>query len=178
MADFNKFEEYKLFVDDTARFSERRQKVGSTYVPVNSIILSAMAFLVKDSGFTGRWQLLVVLPLLVAGMTICLSWRQLIVNYKKLVNLRIGRLRAMEDVSEMEGSSKMYHAEDELYPRDDEGKLDPGKGLNFSNKDLNFSDLEQQLPWVFLALYGIFLVSLVVLIFRLVTRRRAPTTWV
>jgi hypothetical protein len=155
MADFNKFEEYKLFVEDTARFSERRQKVGSTYVAVNSIILSAIAFLVKDSGFTGRWQLLVVIPLLMAGLTICLSWRQLILNYKKLVNLRIDRLRAMEKLPEMESSSKMYHAEDELYPRDDQGKREPRKGLNFSDKGLNFSDLERQLPWVFLALYGV-----------------------
>ena len=75
MGQISKFEEYKLFAEDTARFSERRQKVGSTYVAVNSIILSAIALLMKDSGLTGRWQLLVVLPLLVAGITICLSWR-------------------------------------------------------------------------------------------------------
>lgn len=54
MSVFDKFEEYKFFIDDTARFSERRQKVGSTYVAVNSIILSAIAFLVKDSELTGR----------------------------------------------------------------------------------------------------------------------------
>ena len=29
----------------------------------------------------------------------------------------------------MEGSSKMYHAEDELYPGDDQGKREPRKGL-------------------------------------------------
>lgn len=46
----DKFEEYKLFIEDTARFSERRQNVGSTYIAVNSIILSAIAFPVKDSG--------------------------------------------------------------------------------------------------------------------------------
>ncbi len=160
MGQISKFEEYKLFVEDTARFSERRQKVGSTYVAVNSIILSAIAFLVKDSGFTGQWQLSVVLPLLVAGITICLSWRQLILNYKKLVNLRIDRLRAMEELPEMNGSSQMYHAEDVLYPRSGQGERKRRKGLNFS-------DLERQLPWVFLALYTIFLIGVVVLIFRL-----------
>jgi hypothetical protein len=160
-----KFEEYKLFIEDTARFSERRQKVGSTYVAVNSIILGAIAFLVKDSGLTGRWQLLVVIPLLAAGITICLSWRQLILNYKKLVNLRTDRLRAMEELKVMEGSLRMYHAEDNLYPRTTQGELKPGKGLNFSNKGLNFSDLERQLPWVFIALYGIFSIGVVVLLF-------------
>src|SRR5215211_8135747 len=98
MSHVNKLQEYKLFVEDTARFSERRQKVGSTYVAVNSIILSAVAFLVKDTGLTGRWQLSVVIPLLAAGIAICLSWRQLILNYKKLVNLRIDRLREMENL--------------------------------------------------------------------------------
>ncbi len=103
---------------------------------------------------------------MVAGMIICLSCRQLIFNYKKLVNLRIDRLQAMEDLEEMEGSSRMYHAEDELYPRDEQEKPEPRKGLNFSDKGLNFSDLEQQLPWVFLALYDVFLIGVVVLIFR------------
>src|SRR5215210_2302382 len=152
MSDFNKFEEYKLFVEDTARFSERRQKVGSTYVAVNSIILSAVAFLVKDSEFTGRWQLLVIIPLLMEGLTICLSWRQLILSYKKLVHLRIDELRSMEELPEMADSSKMYHAEDELYPRTVKGERKRRKGLNFS-------DLERQLPWVFLALYVIFLIG-------------------
>jgi hypothetical protein len=167
MGTFDTFEEYKLFIEDTARISERRQKVGSTYVAVNSIILSAIAFLVKDGGFTGRWQVLVVVPLLVAGMTICLSWRQLILNYKELVTLRIDKLRAMEELPQMEGSSQMYHAEDKLYPRDDQGERKLREGLNFSNRGLNFSDLERQLPWVFLGLYGIFLIGVVVLIFGL-----------
>jgi hypothetical protein len=73
----------------------------------------------------------------------------------------------MEELEEMEGNVQMYHAEDELYPRNNQGKLKPGKGLNFSNKGPNFSDLERQLPWVFIALYGIFLISVVVLLFAL-----------
>lgn len=157
MSDFSKFEEYKLFVDDTARFSERRQKVGSTYIAVNSVILSAIALLIRDSGLTGRWQILALAPLLVAGFAICLSWRQLVLNYKALVNLRITKLRAMEELDELKDSSKMYHAEDELYPRDERGQVKPRAGLNFS-------DLEQWLPWVFLVLYALFLIATVVLL--------------
>jgi len=37
----DKFEEYKLFVEDTARFTDRRQTVNNIYVAVNSIILGA-----------------------------------------------------------------------------------------------------------------------------------------
>lgn len=155
MSNIDKFEEYKLFVEDTARFSERRQKVGSTYVAVNSIILSAIALIVKDIGLTTRWQALVVIPLLVAGIAICLSWRQLILNYKELVNLRIKNLRAIEELPEMIGSFRMYHTEDELYP--------PGE----PRKGLNFSDLERWLPWIFLGLYILFLIGVVVLLVRL-----------
>jgi hypothetical protein len=39
MSAFDKFEEYKLFIEDTARFSERRQTVTKTYITVNSAIL-------------------------------------------------------------------------------------------------------------------------------------------
>ena len=50
MSDVNKFEEYKLFVEDTARFTDRRQMVTNIYVAVNTILLSAVALLVKDAG--------------------------------------------------------------------------------------------------------------------------------
>ena len=36
-----------------------------------------------------------------------------------------------------------------------------------SANGLNFSDLERQLPWIFFALYAIFLIGVVMLIFRL-----------
>jgi hypothetical protein len=154
----NKFDEYKLFVEDTARFSERRQKVSSTYVAVNSIILSAVALLVKDAGLFTRWQALAVVPLLLAGIFISLHWRQLILNYKKLVGFRVRQLKAIEESKGMAGSFQMYHAEEELYPRDEQDLLHSRKGLNFS-------DLERWLPWVFVTLYILFLAAVVVLLF-------------
>jgi len=150
---FNKFEEYRLFVEDTARLSERRQTISNTYVAVNSLLLAAIGLLIKDLGVRGIWTLLLPLPLVVAGIAVSLWWRQLIYRYKLLVNLRIDTLRVMED--EMPGSVKMYHVEDKLYPRDAEGRLIPGQGLNFS-------DLEVRLPWLFLTLYSFFGIGLLV----------------
>jgi hypothetical protein len=49
----------------------------------------------------------------------------------------------------MPDSVKMYHVEDELYPRDKNGNMIRGKGLNFS-------DHEAKLPVVFVVLYCIF----------------------
>ena len=147
MAEFEKFEEYKLFVDDTARLSERRQTVSNIYVAVNSILLAAIGLLIKELGAPGSWTLLLPLPLITAGIAISLWWYQLIREYKKLVGLRIDSLRDME--VEMPDSVKMYHLEDKLYPRAEDGKMIAGKGLNFS-------DLEARLPMLFVVLYVIF----------------------
>ena len=147
MAEFEKFEEYKLFVDDTARLSERRQTVSNIYVAVNTLLLATIGLLIKDLGARGLWTLLLPLPLITAGIAVSLWWRQLIRKYKELVGLRINTLREMED--EMPESAKMYHVEDKLYPRDEDGKMIPGKGLNFS-------DLEVRLPMLFVVLYCIF----------------------
>ncbi len=112
MAEFEKFEEYKLFVDDTARLSDRSQTVSSIYVAVNSILLAAIGLLIKELGAQVLWTLLLPLPLITAGIAISLWWSQLIRKYKKLVGLRIDSLRDMED--KMPDSVKMYHAEDKL----------------------------------------------------------------
>lgn len=156
MAELDKFEEYKFFVDDTARFTERRQTVSNIYVGVNSLLLVAIGLLIKDLGARGLWILLLPLPLIVAGIVVCLWWRQLIFKYKELVRLRIRTLRGMED--KMLESEKMYHIEDELYPRDKNNKMIPGQGLNFS-------DLEARLPIVFIVLYCTFGVGSLVVLF-------------
>jgi hypothetical protein len=155
MAEFVKFEEYKLFVDDTARFTERRQTVSNIYVGVNSLLLAAIGLLIKDLGARGLWTLVLPLPLITAGIAVSLWWRQLIRKYKMLVGLRVSTLREMED--EMPDSAKMYHVEDKLYPRDENGKMIPGKGLNFS-------DLEARLPMVFVVLYCIFGIGLIMIL--------------
>lgn len=154
----DKFEEYKLFVEDTARFTERRQTVTNIYVAVNSIILGAIAFLVKDLEFIDFWKVFVGVLVLVAGIFICLQWDRLIYKYKLLVGFRIRQLREMEESPEMSNCHRMYHVEDELYPRDKDGNDIPGKGLNIS-------DRERLLPRVFITLYGVFLLSFFIRVF-------------
>ncbi len=146
-------EEYKLFVEDTARFSERRQTVTNTYVAINSAIAGLITFLVRDSGLVNWWLVVALLPLIGFGIMVCNYWRQLIVKYKKLVGLRLNVLREME--MNLPGSVQMYHQEDKLYPRDLQNKPIPGVGLNFS-------DLETRLPWLFIVLYVVLELALAV----------------
>ncbi len=148
----NRFEEYKLFVQDTAKLSDRRQTVTNTYIAVNSLLLGAMSFLIKDAASGQWWGLILALPLMAGGAIVCVFWRQFLVKYKSLIGLRIDTLRDMEDLPEMEGSVRMYHVEDAIYPRDEEGNMIPGKGLNFS-------DLEKRLPTLFLILYALYAVG-------------------
>jgi len=146
MNSVDKFEEYKLFVDDTARFSERRQAVTNTYISVNGAILGFIAFLVKDAALTNWWLVVAVMPVITAGIVACFFWRQMVFKYKSLVKLRMEVLHEME--KNMTGSVKMYHREDVLFPRDSNG-MSLGKSLGFSN-------LEASLPLIFIALYTLF----------------------
>jgi hypothetical protein len=150
----NKFEEYKLFVQDTAKLSDRRQTVTNTYIAVNSLLLGATSFLIKDAANGQWWGLVLALPVMAGGSIVCRFWAQFMLKYKTLIGLRIDTLREMEDLPEMEGSVRMYHVEDAIYPRDEEGKMIPGEGLNFS-------DLEKRLPTLFLILYIIYAVGTV-----------------
>ena len=138
------FEEYSLFVEDTARFSERRQTITNIYITVNGAIAGFITFLGKDSGLTNWWLVVAIVPLLLFGIMVCNYWRQLIKKYKKLVGLRLKVLREME--AKLPGSVQMYHREDEIYPRDNRDNIKPGEGLNFS-------DLEYRLPQLFIVLY-------------------------
>jgi len=150
----NKFEEYKLFVQDTAKLSDRRQTVTNTYIAVNSLLLGIVSFLVKDAADGQWWGLALALPLMAGGAVVCVYWRKFIVKYKALIGLRIDTLRQMEDLPGMESSVRMYHIEDALYPRDEEGEMIPGKGLDFS-------ELEKRLPTLFLILYTTYAIGTV-----------------
>jgi hypothetical protein len=139
-----RLEEYKLFIDDTARFTERRQTITNTYISINSAIAGLLAFLVKDSGLTGWLVPVAIVALVGSGLVICSYWAQLIYKYKTLVGFRIRLLREMED--RIPGLTRIYHREDELYPVDEHGHSIPGQGLNIS-------DLEVRLPMLFRRLY-------------------------
>lgn len=158
MAAFDKFEEYKLFIEDTARFSERRQTVSNTFVAVNTLLLTAVTFLVKDSGAQqyGALVTLLPIPIVVAGILVCIWWKQLVAKYKTLVGFRMNQLMAIERLPEMKDAHGMYLLEYEaMFKRDAQGQKIP-KGRK------GFSDLESRLPTLFAVLYGIFGVFLLV----------------
>lgn len=150
-----KFNEYKTIVEDTARFTDRRQNASNLYVTVNSLLLTAIAFIVKDANLKQIWILFFSIPLVVAGIYVSSWWKQLLDKYKKLNKVRFDILWEMEEKDELEGIEKIYHREDELYPRDEHGNIIQGEGLNFS-------DLENKLPTLFITLYIIALIGVAI----------------
>ena len=151
----HKFDEYKFFIEDTARFTDRRQNTSNLYITVNSLLLTAMIFIVADTKFDDIWILLFNIPIAVAGIYVSLWWHQLLKKYQKLVRLRFKVLREMEEKQALEGIEMMYHREDILYPRNEDGTVIQGKGLNFS-------DLESKLPKLFIVLYAITILGILI----------------
>jgi hypothetical protein len=72
-----------------------------------------VVFVIKDLGANTVSRLLLLLPIIMAGIFVSLWWRQLIIKYKGLVGLRINVLRKMEENKDLAGTEKMYHAEAE-----------------------------------------------------------------
>jgi len=138
-------DEYNLFVEDTSRLSDRRQMISNIYTAVNSILLAAVGLLIKDLGLGNTWKIFLSLPLIIAGIAVCLLWIQLIQRYKLLIGLRIKVLRETEDV--IPDSIRMYHQEDGLYPPNSKNSF-----FGFSS----FSDIESKLPLLFIVLYSFF----------------------
>ena len=145
--------EFKIFVDDTSRLTDRRQTVTNAYVTVNGAIISFITFVVASADLKNWWFSLAVLPIVWAGVMVCLYWRQLIHRYSELVRLRFEVLREME--LHIPGSVKMYHHEDSLYPLAEDGKPVQRKGLNLS-------DLEARLPVLFITLYAVLGIGLII----------------
>ena len=153
-----KFDEYKFFIDDTARFTDRRQSASNFYISVNSLLLTAMVFIVADADFAETWTSALSIAIAVVGIFISLWWKQVLKKYKLLVGLRFDVLRKMENSEALDGLEKMYHQEDALYPRWPDGKIKQGVGLNFS-------DLEAKLPILFVVLYVLTAVGVLINLF-------------
>jgi hypothetical protein len=140
--EINKFDEYRLFIEDTARFSDRRQTVSNIYIAVNSVLPASVAFFFKDVGIARPRLVLVAVPVLAAGIAVCWIWLRLIRRYAKMIDIRVGELRKIE--SQMDGCHEWYGVMHE----------------EFYAKGPSFSGIEQALPCVFIGLYSFFIVAM------------------
>lgn len=138
-ANFSKFEEYKLFVEDTARFSDRRQTVTIIYLTVNSILLGGIGLLPKDVPLNGdlTGRLVLIIPLLAIGIAACSIWLWLIRRHKVVIGERVELLKEMEKALGMQSCQQVYHKLNKICA---EGP--------------SFSGIEAILPILFIVIYA------------------------
>lgn len=147
----DKFEEYKLFSERVQNRSERRQNSSQIYLTVNTGIFGIVALLIKDSGLQGWSLILATAPLFMVGITVCIIWRKMILEFKKIIGWQYEQLREME--THIKGSSRLYNKEWLLFFDSTRGK-----------KSFSFSDLETWMPSLFIALYITYLTGMLVFV--------------
>jgi len=147
MNEFDKFDEYKFLVEDTARITDRRQSISNLYTTINSILLAAIAVLFSETALPDLVIIAGAVAIMLAGIAISLTWKRAIIRYREHLRLRFDILREIENHPSMADSEKVYHREDALYPRNEDGQSIDHKGL--------FSNIEKRLPEVFVTLYVI-----------------------
>lgn len=152
---FSKFDEYRLFIEDTARLSDRRQTVTNAYITVNGAIVALITFVFRDAGVKDWRAVVALLPLILAGLIVCYFWHALLYSYKELLRFRFKQLEKMEE--ELPGSHKMYTLESvgpynrtgagATIPQEEETKTAPG-GTQQEEEVAIFPRIAKRLLWL------------------------------
>ena len=150
-------DDYQRVIDQVKSLTENRQAVTSTYLSVNTAIIGAIAFLLKDSQIPGTAQGIAILVLMGSGVVVCDLWRRLLNQYGSLLGWWYEQLRKLEETQP--DSARLYTREyTELYQH---AKNRPRIGL---------SSYQTGLTWIFTAIYIVFglaiAVNIVVQLFR------------
>lgn len=144
------YKQYNLLVKDTAKLSDRRQIINTLYLSANSILLGGIALLAQQAVLKGGILLIPVVLIAVAGIPLCFDWRKLLLNYKNLLALRFRMLRRIEEGPDFAYPIKTYREESETLYNKPEG----GQKVLFG-----FSNIEVNIPWVFIGLYLVAIVG-------------------
>lgn len=96
MATFDKYDEYKFFVENTQHLDDQRQAATQMFLSVNTAIFALVGFLIQDAGVQGQFLAFMVAPLFVLGVLACVLWVSVINRFKRLIGWRYEQLMAME----------------------------------------------------------------------------------
>jgi hypothetical protein len=143
-----RLEEYRVFIEDTSRYSDRRQTVSNLYVAVNTIVVTAVAVLLANGAPEAGPNLddlrvrLVLFALPFVILAASSVWLILVHKYERIVAARLRELKRIE--KELRGSHEMYRRMDEA----------------FCGRVPSFSTLENVLPILFIVVDSILLLGL------------------
>jgi hypothetical protein len=127
-------DQYKLYVEMADRISQRRTTANSYFLSVNSAILAFVGYLTEKDSTAFLWLLAV------AGVTLTLLWREIIVSYR---NLNTAKWSVVHEIEKRLPISP-YDAEWQAVQRGRNSKL-----------YRPISHIEAGVPWIFLVLHVI-----------------------
>ena len=130
-------EQYKLYLNMADKISDRRQSANTFFLTVNSALVAL--FTIPALGST-TWHVTVG----IAGAVISYTWYRLIRSY---ADINSGKFKVVHQI-ELSLPIRPF----------DQEWLILGEG-NDPKKYLPFSKIEMRLPWIFLGIYLVFLVS-------------------
>jgi hypothetical protein len=140
------FEQYKLYVELTDRISERRQRVNTFFLSLNSILVTGLTiFLTQIGGASANcnWILIAI----IAGVIACVTWRRLILSYGQL---NAGRFEVIH-LLESRLPARLFDYEWEVLEQGERYKP--------------FTRTEVNVPVVFVAMYGLIAICVVLQVF-------------
>lgn len=143
-------EQYKIYVNSSEKISDRRQKSNEFFLTLNSALVALLGFIATKTNGSEIKYILILAS--VAGITMCYLWYRIIFSYKCLNSGKFKVIHAIERRLPL----ALYDTEWEA--------LDRGK-----NKKTYwpFSHIELFVPWIFILIYLIILITTIHLIFQL-----------
>jgi len=142
------FAEYRLFIEDTARFSDRRQAFSNVMVAVNALLATGISVLMKDLNPHAPIRLVILVPLLGAGLAAACVWQKLFSEYEEMIRKRTDFLKQIECKAGKDHGDGMYHMLDrEFYHKE--------------GRQRGFTRLEKRLPWIFMGVCSFFMAGVI-----------------
>jgi hypothetical protein len=135
-------EQYKIYINAAEKISDRRQKANEFFLGLNTALVALLGFIATKTD-TAEIAGMITLAS-VAGITMCYLWYRIILSYKGLNGGKFKVIHAIEARLPL----ALYDTEWEML----------GRG---ERKDLYwpFTHIEWRVPWIFIAIYAILLVS-------------------
>lgn len=135
-------EQYKIYIDSAEKISDRRQKTNEFFLGLNTGLVALLTFITTKTSNMG-----IILPIaFIAGIIMCYLWYRIIRSYK---GLNTGKFKVIHEI-ESRLPLALYDTEWEIL----------GRG---ENKEIYwpFSHIELCVPWIFVVIYMILLMSLI-----------------
>jgi ABC-type transport system involved in multi-copper enzyme maturation permease subunit len=143
------FEQYKLYVESADKISERRNLANSFFLTLNTLLLGAIG-LFAERFLQSPWILLLVLPLLGAGLILCYAWGRIIQSYRQL---NTGKFKVIEQMENLLPLRTYVKAEWNALGQGD----DPDTYMPLTK-------LETWVPWAFAILYIMMIIAVFVVL--------------